>query len=88
MAREIQSLKDIEISTKYEIGIDCIDPVTAREKLKGIKKLIGTAPNGRDNILFRLFFQDYSVIISTQLKPPDNFAVEAERIVGVSVKQQ
>jgi DNA polymerase-3 subunit alpha len=94
MAREIQNLNDIEISTKYEIDIDCIDPITAREKLNGIKKLMETAPNGRANgqangqngVSFRLFFQDYSVIISTQLKPSDNFAVEAERIGGVRVK--
>jgi len=91
MAREIQGLNDIEISAKYEVDVDCIDPVTAREKLSGIKKLMGTAPNGRangrDSISLRLFFQDYSVIISTQLKPSDNFAVEAEKLGGVKVKQ-
>jgi DNA polymerase-3 subunit alpha len=90
MAREIQNLNDIEISTKYEIDIDCIDPITAREKLNGIKKLMGIASNGRANgqnsVSFRLFFQDYSVIISTQLKPSDNFAVEVEKLGGVSVK--
>lgn len=90
MAREMQSLNDIEISTKYEVDVDCIDPVTAREKLKGIKKLMGAAPNGRANsqgsVSLRLFFQDYSVIISTQLLLSDNFRAEVERIGGVSVK--
>lgn len=86
MAREIQNLTDIEVNVKYEVALKCDNPEDATEKLRTIKRLIGDTPNGKDSISFKFYFPDYCVIIASKLPPCSNFAAEAERITGVSIK--
>jgi DNA polymerase-3 subunit alpha len=86
MAREIQNLSDMELCTKYEVAMKCDAIEDTVEKLRTIKRLMGDTPNGKDSVSFRFYLPDYCVIIASKLPPRNNFAVEAERIAGVSIK--
>ncbi|MBA4349092.1 MAG: DNA polymerase III subunit alpha [Thermodesulfovibrio sp.] len=88
MAREIQNLTDMEISMKYEVALKCDDIEDAKKKLKSLRKLLNVASDGRDDVSlsFKLYLEDYCVIIASQLKPGSNFAAEAERIAGGTVR--
>jgi DNA polymerase-3 subunit alpha len=88
MARDIQNLTDIEISAKYEVSMKFDNLNDASEKLKTIKKIIaGTLKlNSKDRLSFKLCLPEYCVIIASQLQPNSNFAAEAEKLAGVSVK--
>ncbi len=86
MAREIQSLADMELCTKYEVAMKCDNFEDTAEKLRTIKRLMGDTPNGKDSISFKFYLPDYCVIIASKLPPCGNFAAEAERITGITVK--
>ncbi|MCL5061607.1 MAG: DUF655 domain-containing protein, partial [Nitrospiraceae bacterium] len=86
MARDIHNLSDIELCTKYEVVMECDNFEDASEKLMTIKRLMGDMPNGKDSVSFKFYLPDYCVIIASKLPPCSNFAAEAERIAGVSVK--
>lgn len=86
MAREIHNLADMELCTKYEVALKCNNSEDDREKLRTLKKLMGDTPNGKDSVSFKFYLPDYCVIIASKLPPCSNFAAEAERIIGVSVK--
>ncbi|MEW6738382.1 MAG: DNA polymerase III subunit alpha [Nitrospirota bacterium] len=86
MAREIQNLSDMELCTKYEVAMKCDNFEDAAERFRTIKRLMGDTPNGKDSISFRFYLPDYCVIIASKLPPCSNFAAEAERIAGVTVK--
>ncbi|MCL4457082.1 MAG: DNA polymerase III subunit alpha [Nitrospirae bacterium] len=86
MAREIQNLTEMEISTKYEVALRCGDFKETAEKLMTIKKLLGDAPNGKDSVSFKFYLPEYCVIIASRLQPVSNFAFEAEKITGETVK--
>ncbi|MDA8215257.1 MAG: DNA polymerase III subunit alpha [Nitrospiraceae bacterium] len=86
MAREIQNLTDMELCTKYEVALKCDNFEDTAEKLRTMKKLLSDAANGKDSVAFKFYLPDYCVIIASQLQPCSNFAIEAERIAGVSVK--
>ena len=86
MAREIQNLTEMEISTKYEVALRCGDFKETAEKLVTIKKLLGDAPNGKDSVSFKFYLPEYCVIIASRLQPAGNFAFEAEKITGETVR--
>lgn len=86
MARDIQKLTDMELCTKYEVAIKCDNLEDAAEKIGTIKRLMRDTSNGKDSVLFRFYLPDYCVIIASKLLPCSNFAVDVERITGVTVK--
>lgn len=86
MAREIQNLADIEISAKYEVSMKFDNSGDAAEKMKIIRKIIAGRQNGKDSLSFKLCLPEYCVIIASQLQPSSNFAAEAEKLAGVSVR--
>jgi DNA polymerase-3 subunit alpha len=86
MARDIQNITDMELCTKYEVALEYDNFEDAAEKLRMIRRLMGNTPNGKDSVSFKFYLPDYCVIIASQLQPCSNFAAEAERIAGVTVK--
>jgi DNA polymerase-3 subunit alpha len=88
MAREIQNLTDTDISMKYEVALKCDDIEDAKRKLKSLRELLNVASGGRDSVSlsFKLYLEDYCVVIASQLKPGSNFATEAEKIAGGTVR--
>lgn len=86
MAREIQDLTGIEINLKYEVSLRCGDATDAINKIRDIRKVLGNASNGKDSVLFKLYFPDCCVVMTTKLKPAANFLSEIERITGEAVK--
>lgn len=85
MARNIQSLTDMEISMRYEVDLKCDNIEETTEKLRAIKKFMEETRNGKDKVAFKFYLPDYCVIIASQLQPCGNFAAEVERITGVRV---
>ncbi len=85
MARNIQSLTDMEISMRYEVDLKCDNIEETTEKLRAIKKFMEETRNGKDKVAFKFYLPDYCVIIASQLQPCGNFAAEVERITGVKV---
>lgn len=86
MAREIQSLTEMEICMKYEVSLECGSNEDTIERLRTIKKFMENTMNGKDRVSFKFSLPDYCVIITSQLQPSSSFAAEAQRISGVSVK--
>ena len=87
IARQLQNLTDMELNIKYEVALK-LDDTDAMTKLRGLRKLMGDKYNSNSNVSlsFRLYLPDCCVIISSQLQPGVNFASEAGRIEGATVK--
>jgi len=91
LARDIKDLSDaIEAASraKYEVNIRCDDVETAAEKMRNIRQLLNSQPNGQNGtrLYFKLFFKEYCVILTSPLSPNENFAKEATKITGEHVK--
>ncbi len=86
MAKEIQNLSGMEINLKYEISLRCMDPSDTINKINEIRRLLSNSSNGRDNVLLRIYLQDFCVVMATRLKPTSNFLSEVHRITGEPVK--
>lgn len=91
LAREIRSIDEVMESAsyeKYEICLECHDIENTLEKLKRITQYTNSHSNGQNGICLylKLYFNDYCVILTSPLKPSDNFAEEVAKIIGRQVK--
>ncbi|NLI30264.1 MAG: DNA polymerase III subunit alpha [Nitrospiraceae bacterium] len=90
MARDVRSLAEVEVRERFEVTVDCSDPVAAQKTFAQLKKLLsedaqpGTGNGGTVSI--RCLLPDSCVIIATQLYPCHNFAAEAERTAACTVR--
>ncbi len=84
IVREIQSLKDIEIKTKYDVMVPCKDAAQVRERLQRVRALMETSSNGKEciSVTFRFCLPQYCVVVSTGLRPSSNFISGVEREGG------
>lgn len=82
IAKEIQSLSDIEGRLRYEIWIDNPD----RDRLKKIKGLLGNFTNGKGNLSIFINLQEYSVLLESRIKITKDIKSEIEKIDGINLK--
>ena len=86
MAKEIQSLHDMEINMKYKVSLQCNNYEDTMKKLREIRKLMNTTQNGKDSVSFKFYFQRHYVVMTSQLQPSNNFVLEVEKIAGEKVE--
>jgi DNA polymerase-3 subunit alpha len=80
MARDIQDISNMEITSKYVVDLKCGSD--SPEKLKNLRNALSAASNGRETVSFRFFLNDYCVIITSRLQPSNNFISEVKKIGG------
>lgn len=88
IARDIQTLDDTEINTKYEINLRCDDFEDTKERLMNVRRLMKTASNDNNSsVTLKLYFPEYCVIIASRLQPTSNFIAGVKGIAGVAVRE-
>ncbi|TAN42905.1 MAG: DNA polymerase III subunit alpha [Nitrospirae bacterium] len=85
---EFTDISGMQITTKYEVSLDCNDEEEALSNIKKIRGFLAESADGNDNTLlsFRFYLPEYCVIIASQLKPGGNFMAGMKKITGGSVK--
>ncbi len=83
MAREIEDLTNMEINVRYEVTLKSHNIDDLGKILRDIRGLMSDSPNGKENIILKLFLQDFCVTLSTTLQPLPNFALEVEKLGGI-----
>jgi DNA polymerase-3 subunit alpha len=75
IVREVQSLHDLELRTKYDVLIPCHDGAQVSEKLRRLRRLMDSPCNGKESVsvTFTLCLPEYSVVVSSGLQPSGSF---------------
>lgn len=86
LAREIESLSQIDLKIKYEITIDCYNEQEAYNTLKEIRHHLTEKRNGEGSVYLRLNFSDYYVTILSPFEPCIDFDAKIEKIKNCQVR--
>ncbi|MEN2985896.1 MAG: DNA polymerase III subunit alpha [Thermodesulfovibrionaceae bacterium] len=86
VAKEIESLNDLEFKVKYEIAVDCSDSKKAYQILKKVREFLTDKRDGEGSIYICLKFPEYDVIILSPFEPCIDFESKIQMIKECKVR--